>query len=72
MSKYEKRIEELTKDIDMRTIRFQKFVQQNAAKIEQEKAIIQQKIGALQEIRKIEKEEVENKNKDSKKNPPKT
>ena len=47
---YEKRIKELTEEINMRSDRLQKFVAQNTQKIEQEKAIIQQKIGARQEL----------------------
>ena len=53
MSKYEKRIKELNLEVLQRNARLQNFNKQ----LEEEKQILQQKLGALQELSRLEKEE---------------
>ena len=57
-----KRIEELRREVVNRNQRLKQFAEQNAMRIESEKAIIQQKLGAIQELEVLLKPEKEGTN----------
>lgn len=61
MNDYEKRITDLTKEIQLRSEKLQLIISQNNAVIEQERNAIQQKIGAVVEIQRLKAEKEANK-----------